>query len=123
MLETVLVTKFNGDGTFDWSHNDGHSGQNVVTGNLIHGKKVDGTDDKTVLVVTDTVCGTESFYPMAGGPMAQQLHKEHLNADTLTNVQTDATARGIDTIGKTQAQLIAEIIQDECKKQDVGYLL
>jgi hypothetical protein len=120
-MGTVLVTNFSVDKlTFDWVHDDGSDAEVEVSA-LPHGGI--GADDKTILVVECSVCNAKASYPMSGGVIAQQLHRNHLEQDTLVNVQADATARGISTTDKTQAQLIAEIIQDECTKNGCSYLL
>ena len=122
-MSTVLIKNFSEDGTtLDWARN-ANSDTNIVIGNLTHGKDVEDNDDKTSLVVEDTVDNIKSFYPMSGGPIAQELHQHHLEAHTLGEVQADATTRNISTSGKTQAELIVEIIQDECNQKRVLYLL
>jgi len=121
-MATVRIVKFNGNGTLDWSHNDG-SGENVNIGTLPHPVDDESNEVKEILILECDNCNIKSFYPMSGGSAAQQLHKEHLEADTLENVQADATARGIDTTDKTQEELIELIIKDECNDKGVRYLL
>ena len=122
-MSTVLITKFSEDGTtLDWTRNANSDTEIAVSG-LVHGKDIDSNDDPSSLIVEDTVDSVKSCYPMSGGPIAQELHQHHLESHTLGEVQTDATARGIDTGGKTQAELIVEIIQDECNVKKVPYLL
>ena len=119
-MTTVLITEFVESGTkANWNHPDA-SGQ-VTIGDLPHPSGI--SEEKTLLEVECDGCSTKSFYPMSGGPIAQELHQNHLRADTLENVQADAVARGISTDGKDQDTLIAEIIQDECNNQGVPYLL
>ena len=120
-MSTVRIVKFNGNGTLDWDHGDG-SAQDVNIGNLSHPDMGEG-DIKTALDLECSTCNTKSTYPMSGGPISQQLHKEHLEADTLENVQADATERSIETDGKDKDTLIAEIIQNECDTKGVPYLL
>lgn len=94
----------------------------VAIGTLPH-VQTDGVDVKILLKMKTTGGTIESFYPMAGGEQSQKLHQLHLLSDTLVNVQDDATARGISIDGKTQEQLVIEIIQHECGKQNVDFLL
>lgn len=119
-MSTVLITEFVDGGTkINWVHPDA-SGQ-LTIGTLIHPSGI--AEEKTILEVECDTCNTKSFYPMSGGPIAQELHQHHLESDLLANVQIDATARGISTGEKDQDQLITEIIMDECDKQGVPYLL
>ena len=125
-MNTVLVTEFSVDGTkLNWAHDCGHTAhaENVNVSSFSYAIAMGGGTDKTLIVIECSVCHTQSFYPMSGGTIAQGLHKHYLEQKTLGNVQTDATERGIATGGKTQAQLIVAIIQDECIKKDVPYLL
>ena len=122
---TVAITKFSTDKTMiDWA-NGANSDTDVLVSSLAHGQLSEGGDDKASLIVEDNVASpvVQSFYPMSGGINAQTLHRNHLEQDTLANVQADATARGISTGGKTQDELIALIIQNECDVKNVSYLL
>lgn len=122
-MGTVSIVKFSEDKTtFDWIHEDG-SGLTVAVGSLTHPLDREGAIDKTRLIVECDECGIQSMYPMSGGLIAQELHRNHLLQDSLANVQADAVARSIDTTDKTIEQLTLEIIQDECIKKDVPYLL
>lgn len=54
----------------------------------------------------------------------QQLWQAYMNnVMTLSEVQTEATSRSIDTSGKTQDQLAKDIIQYECNDKGTEYLL
>ncbi len=125
-MGTVTITKFSVDGTqLDWVHDCGPTAhaENVDVDSFSYGQAFGGGTDKTIVVLECSVCNSGSSYPMSGGPVAQELHKHYLEQKSLADVQSDATARSIDTTGKTQAQLITEIIQDECNKKGVPYLL
>lgn len=118
----VAIRKFSEDRTkIDWSHDDA-SASDILVNSLSHGLNMDGID-KTILIVECSTCGAQSCYPMSGGEIAQTLHRNHLEQDTLENVQVDATARSIETSGKTKNELIALIIQDECIQKGTTYLL
>ena len=125
-MDTVLITKFSDDGKqFDWVHDCGETshGENVNINSLIYASDIGGGINKTVLIVQCSVCHAESYYPMSGGDIAQLLHKHYLEQKLLSDVQNDATARNIEISRKTQAQLIIEIIKDECNKRGCPYLL
>ena len=124
-MGTVLIVKFSDDKTkFDWVHDCGPTAhaEDVDVDTLLYAQSVSG-DVKTGLIVPCSVCNVVSVYPMSGGPISQQLHRNFLEQKSLGDVQTDATERGISTAGKTQDELIALIIQDECIKTGVPYLL
>jgi hypothetical protein len=118
-MKTVAILNFSGDGsTFDWHHNDGSS-QGVSVSTLPHASSMFGPEDKGTLVVECSACAAKTIYPMSGGEIAQTLHKNFLRQKSLGDVQADASERSLNTSGKTQDQLIDDIIQDECSKHGV----
>jgi hypothetical protein len=106
-------------GTVDISHVDGLSIAFPVA-SLPNGSNIDGSTNYTSVRVDCHVCGTVSFYPMAGGNNAQYLHYMKMLALPLSEVQAIADARGLTTTG-TQEDLAVSILQNECDIQGVQY--
>jgi len=123
---TVAITKFSVDKTkIDWAYGS-DTGVDVLVSSLAHGTlplSLGGGEDKAILIVEDDIPPETlaSHYPMSGGTIAQNLHRNHFRQHTLGEVQSDATDRGIALASWTQDELIELILQDECAKRNCHY--